>query len=161
LHASTNNESLLIVICSSSDHYNEPFLFFSSPKVADLINLAYNQTGADMALKLEAYCISGVSGMFLTSSLITHMNIPCMIYATFEDSITLKYGVIVEGWPLPKFCSPADLSSRIEVQVLFRAWKSGQACFRKLLDDKLQKWEEQRFSERMAMTNAMGHREGV
>lgn len=64
------------MVRSSSDHYNEPFLFFSSPKVADFINLAYNQTGADMALKLEAYCISGVSGMFLTSLLVSMINHP-------------------------------------------------------------------------------------
>ena len=52
-----------------------------------------------------------------------------MFYQNFDDQVTRVHGVIVEGWPLSKFCSPGDVGSLTELQVLFNSWKSGSTCF--------------------------------
>ncbi|KAJ8456300.1 hypothetical protein ONZ45_g18775 [Pleurotus djamor] len=167
LHSRTGCEAFLTVVRSSSDHYNEPFVFYTSPRVADFINLAYKHTGADFALRLEGYCISGVSGYVQnqieanqqlkkeTAALIMDKlrkaagaEVKRMNYANFEDSITAKYGVVVEGWPLPKFCSPGDLSSRLELQTLYQAWESGRTRFRKLSNQEHVDWEMQHVQRR-------------
>lgn len=63
-----------------------------------------------------------------------------MIYATFGDSITAKYGVVVEHWPLPKFCPPSDLGTIAEVRVLFNALTHNLTQFRKLSDAEMTAW---------------------
>src|SRR5262249_43921592 len=73
-----------------------------------------------------------------------------MFYRNFEDSITDKYGVVVENWPLKMFCSPSDVKSRNEVQVLYRAWESGTARFRRMSSTEWAEWQENRFRNAMA-----------
>lgn len=72
---------------------------------------------------------------------------PHMYYTNFDIKITQKYGVVVEGWPLQKFCSPSDLRSRLELDVLYRAWESGSARFRKLSRDEYIAWDNVRLEE--------------
>lgn len=52
------------------------------------------------------------------------------------------------------FCSPADLKSRNDVQVLYQAWKSGVARFEELDDEAFEKWENDRFQAALDMTLA-------
>jgi hypothetical protein len=68
-----------------------------------------------------------------------------MYYTNFDDNITAKWRVILEGWPLQKFCSPADLSTRNEVQLLLHAWQNGTAHFRRLSEEEWEAWEAARF----------------
>lgn len=75
-----------------------------------------------------------------------------MNYQNFDDSITAKLGVVIEGWPLNKFCSPSDVKSRNEVSVLFNAWSSGTARFRRLTTEEWREWEECRFTSALAGT---------
>ena len=67
-----------------------------------------------------------------------------MNYSNFEDAITEKHGIVLENWPLPKFCSPSDIKSRNEVKVLLRAWESGTTRFRLMSDAEWEKWSERR-----------------
>ncbi|KAI0069434.1 hypothetical protein K474DRAFT_1680940, partial [Panus rudis PR-1116 ss-1] len=55
-----------------------------------------------------------------------------MNYVSFQD-ITYEHGVVIDGWPLPQFCKPSSIGSRVEVQTLLSAWESGVTKFR-LLD---------------------------
>ena len=59
-----------------------------------------------------------------------------MFYKGFDTHITLKYGVIIEGWPLPRsagdLIAPSQVGSRPELTVLINAWKNDIAHFRKL-----------------------------
>jgi hypothetical protein len=68
-----------------------------------------------------------------------------MYYTNFSESITAKWRVVCEGWPLKKFCSPADLSTRNEVELLSNSWKNGTTKFRRLSDEEFQNWEQERF----------------
>lgn len=60
------------------------------------------------------------------------VEVPRMYYSNFDENITAKYGVKIVGWPLDKFCPPSDITSKVEVLLLFRAWESGTARFYKM-----------------------------
>lgn len=75
-----------------------------------------------------------------------------MNYANFGDSITRKYGVVIEHWPLPTFCSPSDIKTRNEVSVLFNAWSSGTARFRRLSNEEWEAWEAESFQSALNST---------
>ena len=74
------------------------------------------------------------------------MPVPRMYYTNFDSAITEKYHVIIEGWPLEKFCSPSDIASRNEVSVLMASFESGATRFRKLSPTEFKKWTEERLS---------------
>ena len=64
-----------------------------------------------------------------------------MNYKNFAK-ITHKYGIVCEGWPLERFCSPGDINSVPELTVLRNAFTSGAAFFRRLSDVELEEWRE-------------------
>jgi hypothetical protein len=70
--------------------------------------------------------------------------VPRMYYTNFDRAITEKYHVILEGWPLEKFCSPSEIASRNEVSVLMASFESGATHFRKLSPTEFEKWSEER-----------------
>jgi hypothetical protein len=70
------------------------------------------------------------------------MPVPRMYYTNFDRAITEKYQVILEGWPLEKFCSPSEIASRNEVSVLMTSFESGATRFRKLSPTEFEKWSD-------------------
>ena len=72
-----------------------------------------------------------------------------MYYQNFDSHITRAYRIVLEGWPLPKFCSPSDIGSLMEVQLLYESWKSGATSFRRLADGEWKTWLERDFEGRM------------
>lgn len=75
-----------------------------------------------------------------------------MYYTNFDEHITTNWRIICVAWPLQNFCSPADLKSRNEVQVLYNAWKSGVTRFEQLSVEAFEKWEEARFHAVLGQT---------
>jgi len=67
-----------------------------------------------------------------------------MIYKNFEENITRKHGVVIEGWPLHKFDNPSAIGSQVELKVLLNAWQSGATRFRKMKVDEHIAWMEAR-----------------
>jgi hypothetical protein len=67
-----------------------------------------------------------------------------MIYSNFDDNITAKWRLVIEGWPLKRFCNPSDISTRNEVQLLMHAWQSGTAHFWRLDDEEWEAWQTAR-----------------
>jgi hypothetical protein len=63
-----------------------------------------------------------------------------MYYSGFDDRITKHYGIIIDHWPLPTFCSPSDLKTVNEVQILYNAFDTGATNFRKLSSEELEKF---------------------
>ena len=63
-----------------------------------------------------------------------------MVYRSFDEQITWKHGIVVEGWPLPKFENPSAVGSQLELRTLFNAWQSGAACFHKMPEDEFLSW---------------------
>lgn len=77
-----------------------------------------------------------------------------MIYKNFNDHITRKHGVIIEGWPLPVFDNPSAIGSQVELNVLLRAWQSGATRFRKMSEDEYMAWMENRTSSQPPLATA-------
>ena len=73
-----------------------------------------------------------------------------MYYSRFEATITDRYGVVVQGWPLKVFTAPGNIGSKIELTVLINAWKNDTARFRRLSHDELDAWRKTRFDELQA-----------
>lgn len=75
-----------------------------------------------------------------------------MFYVNFDDHITAKTGVIMEGWPLPKFCNPSEINSTTELRVLCNAWKNGTARFQKMNQEEWERWDTNRLQRTPAVT---------
>jgi hypothetical protein len=76
-----------------------------------------------------------------------------MSYANFEDSITEKYGVVLENWPLQMFCSPSNVKSHNEVKVLYQAWESRATWFCQMSNDEWKDWQETWFQRNLEKMN--------
>ncbi len=55
---------------ANHDDYNPPFVFYTGDGIANFFELVTKNTIQDFAVKLEAYCISGVDGTYIASSLL-------------------------------------------------------------------------------------------
>lgn len=75
-----------------------------------------------------------------------------MYYSNFDKHVTEKYGILMKGWPLPKFCNPSEVGSKVELEVLFNAWETGQAYFERLSQSDWDAWCEARFQASLAIT---------
>ncbi|KAF8896627.1 hypothetical protein BD779DRAFT_1668380 [Infundibulicybe gibba] len=64
-----------------------------------------------------------------------------MNYQNFAGAITMKYGVVVENWPLPRFCSPSDLKTLNEVKVLHSSWESKSTRFHRMPTREFEQWK--------------------
>lgn len=65
-----------------------------------------------------------------------------MIYKNFDQHITRKHGIIVEGWPLHTFDNPSAIGSQVELNILLRAWQTGATRFRRMTADEHMAWVE-------------------
>ena len=68
-----------------------------------------------------------------------------MYYSNFDAKITEKHGIIVKNWPLPMFCSPSEVKTRVELNLLHNAWKSGTAHFYKMTRQEFDVWQDEQF----------------
>ena len=84
------------------------------------------------------------------------MPVPRMYYTNFEHAITEKHHVVLEGWPLERFCSPSDIQSRTEISVLMKSLESGATRFRKLSTTEFEDWSEKRFNAKADSTTGPG-----
>lgn len=67
-----------------------------------------------------------------------------MQYKNFDDHITRKHGIVIEGWPLKTFENPSSVGSQLELKVLLNSWKSGATHFRKMSTTEHMAWVESR-----------------
>ncbi|RDB30730.1 hypothetical protein Hypma_005885 [Hypsizygus marmoreus] len=163
LHARTGVEILMIAVRSKKEHFNRPHVVTTSDRISDFIELTAKENVFDLAVRLEAYMLSGVEGVVRNyvqemchirsqlASLIFHKlketakgKVNRMYYHNFDTKITEKHGLIIKNWPLKTFCAPSEISSRIELNLLFNAWKSDTAHFYKLTQQEYDEWMERR-----------------
>jgi hypothetical protein len=64
LHARTSIEVILFAVRSHSGQYNRPHVTITSDRIEDFFQLSLKHTVHEVAMKLEAYCISGVQGTY-------------------------------------------------------------------------------------------------
>ncbi|RDX49543.1 hypothetical protein OH76DRAFT_1313956, partial [Lentinus brumalis] len=155
----TDNDFILLAVRSHIQDYNPPFVYATSERAQDFLELVTKMPITDFAAKLESHVISGVEGTTRTArketvelkhqvkELIfetlqescTRTTIPKMFYVNFEEHITMRYGIIVKNWPLKRFAAPGSLS-RIELEVLLHAFKNKTTTFRELDDEEWVDW---------------------
>ena len=75
---------------------------------------------------------------------ITKDHVNRMIYKNFDEHITRKHGIVIEGWPLHTFENPSSIGSQMELKVLLNAWKTGATRFRKMTVEEHLAWIENR-----------------
>ncbi len=67
-----------------------------------------------------------------------------MFYSNFDLNVTAKYGIVLENWPLAKFVTPSQITTRMEVELLKNAFESGATCFRLMPQEEWTAWLEAR-----------------
>lgn len=77
-----------------------------------------------------------------------------MTYQNIGASMTAQYAIVCDNWPLEQFCSPSSLRSHTKLKVLYHAFKTRTACFRKLTEQEFEQWESDRFNAALAQTTA-------
>lgn len=71
---------------------------------------------------------------------------PCSVrlnYRDFDNTITDKYRVVVDGWPLGQFRCPSEVTSRVELETLLYALESGSLTFTKLTPQQLERCRQE------------------
>ncbi len=66
-----------------------------------------------------------------------------MFYVGFDDHITSRLGIVLEGWPIPRFIAPSMIRTRVELTTLVNAWENDVSRFRKLTKDEWESWKAQ------------------
>jgi hypothetical protein len=108
-------------------------------KLSDMIGDALREYAVYFPLLFHSHCV-------MLGDAVVPARVNRMYYVNFDDNITAKYGVVIENWPLPKFCAPGDVSSRNELRVLFHSWQSNTTRFRKLTPEEFEKWKANHFN---------------
>ena len=62
LHARTGFETIIFGTRSSTDHYTTPLVHATSAKIPKFFDLVIKKPVADLAMSIEAFCLSGVDG---------------------------------------------------------------------------------------------------
>ncbi|KAI0674308.1 hypothetical protein C8Q78DRAFT_966290, partial [Trametes maxima] len=156
--------NLIIIGCKTSrDQISPPMTFATSQAALDFFPMTLGTTLDDLVSSFEAYSLSGVPGLvgrtidviqglqshasgLIVQKLgdITERAAHKMFYVGFADHITAKYGVVIDNWPLPRFSSPSNLRTRIELTTLINSWETGVTRFRKLTRREWDRWQVQR-----------------
>ncbi|KAF9521576.1 hypothetical protein CPB83DRAFT_750655, partial [Crepidotus variabilis] len=162
LHARTGTEVLLVAVRGDIDDYLHPLTIFSSERCPNFFRVACNMELTRFALRLESYLLSGIDGVaknYVQETIQMKSEVATLIatrleaaagckvrisYQDFDRAITLKHCVVLEGWPLDKFCSPSDIPTRNDIVILREAFLSGTACFRRLSTTEYEEWYEKR-----------------
>ncbi|KAI1782535.1 hypothetical protein LXA43DRAFT_905533 [Ganoderma leucocontextum] len=140
LHQRTGTTTLLVATRGSVEAFGDPVIHYSDPRVQQFMESTMGATLEDTALRMEAYCVSGVQED--TARRAKRGEIKRMNYLNFSDAITGKCGIVAENWAT-RFENPSGLSC-LEVEIALRAWESGTTRFRALTDEEWRAWLEGR-----------------
>ncbi|KAG2119868.1 uncharacterized protein F5147DRAFT_767330 [Suillus discolor] len=163
LHSHTGVEFILLSVQGDTEHWNQPHVFHMA-RAAEFFDCCFKTSIGTLAFHFEGYCIAGVQGLAKThldevlelkkklSELILQKlqaaaapaQAQHMYYTNFDTNITVKYCMVLEKWPLSKFCCPGDISSCNELRVLYYAWNTNTTCFQQLSDVEFEDWENGR-----------------
>ncbi|KIY44309.1 hypothetical protein FISHEDRAFT_77504 [Fistulina hepatica ATCC 64428] len=152
LEKCTGTHSILITMRSSEDQFNYPTVYTTSNKGEDFMELTYNKSLTLFAKQFEAYLLSGVDGMIKSAQAVTmdkKKQIVVMILMKLSMfGVVLQlfqgipYSVVVERWPLARFCGPHDINDKVQLNILYRALETGTTSFRRLTPSEKIEWEQ-------------------
>ncbi|KAJ3871364.1 hypothetical protein F5051DRAFT_446296 [Lentinula edodes] len=178
LAARTGNECILVVTRGSLSRFRPPETYCSSEKSESFLSTVMKTSGADLAMRMDAFMVLGVEGVarnhvqILTemkskvSALILQKLKQCagkyevkkMFYTNFEEHVTRPFGIVVKNWPLKEFKNPSSISTRADVSILWNAWETGTAHFYMMTHEEHQAWEQK---QDKALVEAQGRLQGV
>ncbi|KIY46450.1 hypothetical protein FISHEDRAFT_75609 [Fistulina hepatica ATCC 64428] len=161
----TGAQSVLIIVRSDPADMNCPMVHGTSEKTQNFFLLTLNKTVEDFARRFEGYVLSGIDGMVKTVHQeymdkkkqlvnIIHAKLQAaagrtvsrMVYTNFDEKITRTYGVVIEGWPLPKFCGPHAIDDKHQLNILCEAFETNTTRFRRLTPSEKIEWEQGRIA---------------
>ncbi|OJT09919.1 hypothetical protein TRAPUB_13600 [Trametes pubescens] len=162
LHARTGLEVAVIAVKTARDQHTTPMTFGTSKRVHDFFQLSLGNSMEDVSASFEAYALSGVSGLIDRSvdviqglqsraaalilqklGQITSYTAHKMFYVGFDDHITSRFGVVLEGWPIPRFVALSTIRTHVELTTVLNAWENDVSRFRKLTKDEWESWKAQ------------------
>jgi len=65
----------------------------------------------------------------------------------------MRYGIVMEGWPLPKLTSPSNIKTMAELNRLLGAINSKQCYLRKLSNDEMRAFCQEKAEESASVTS--------
>ncbi|CDO74427.1 hypothetical protein BN946_scf184764.g3 [Trametes cinnabarina] len=156
----TGTEVFLIAVRSETCSFNHPFVYHTSERIPQLGQDVFGVSLEEFAIRMEAQCIGGMPKVLqnyvmrlneqkamVARMIKTKLQHACvrgqisrMFYTNFEENVTYKFGVVLENWPLKKFCAPGEIGSQVELDVLKNAFEQGVTKFRSLSDDEWREW---------------------
>ncbi|KIY50113.1 hypothetical protein FISHEDRAFT_72018 [Fistulina hepatica ATCC 64428] len=160
----TGAQSILVVVWSDPADMNCPMVHGTSEKTQNFFLLTVNKTVEDFARRFEGYILSGVDGMVKTvqqehmdkkkrlphcawiSEAAAGKTVSRMVYMNFDEKITCTYSVVIEGWPLPKFCGPHAIDDKHQLNILCEAFGPHTTRFRRLTPAERIEWEQGRIA---------------
>ncbi|KAI9061962.1 hypothetical protein FKP32DRAFT_1574720, partial [Trametes sanguinea] len=163
LNGRTGADILLVAVRCDPEQYNRPYVFYTNDRIPQFVASATGkkETLHKFAMRMEAACIGGLDEVARShhsdilqlkaqvrdlietklKQACTRGKIERMFYVNFDEHVTLKYGIVVEGWPFPdKFIAPGKFGSVAELRVLLAAWESGTAYFRSMTNSEWRQW---------------------
>ncbi|TFK78125.1 hypothetical protein K466DRAFT_607290, partial [Polyporus arcularius HHB13444] len=158
-----STDVLFIAVRSKLDFWNAPYVFWSNDCVATFWETLTKKNLYDLALQMEGFSISGLESIVRkhadellivkkeaadlildklreVSLLAARGSITKMYYTNFEKHITLKYGIVLQNWPLQEFKAPGKFSSIPLLQMLSDCFKQGTSQFVALSDVEWAAW---------------------
>jgi len=115
---------------------------YDSQLRGDMVSLINSKLCMSVSLLSTEY---QVLSMLLNDSPgnISKQQVNQMIYKNFDENITRKHGIVIDGWPLHAFDNPSSIRSQVELKVLLNAWQTGTMWFRKMTVEEHMAWLEE------------------
>ncbi|KAH9904645.1 uncharacterized protein BXZ73DRAFT_47785, partial [Epithele typhae] len=160
LHERTGAEVLLIACRGERANYLKPWVYRTSARIEEFIELLTGATLGTLSSRIEAWCLTGLNGLTKKhkntvlelkskvgalileklQSTSTRGKPSAMSYSDFPKRITYKLGVVLENWPLESFQAPGRFNSLKFLNTLRSAWENDIARFRSLTKEELAAW---------------------
>ncbi|KAK1231529.1 hypothetical protein PQX77_005361 [Marasmius sp. AFHP31] len=159
-------EAMFMIVRSHHDPFMVPTFGWTNDKLRDYMPLAV--TGGwnteRVGTRCEGFAIAGCDTSKMASSKKTRALLlrneiklvidrklseilgvedPAMEYVNFDKKMTYDKGIVIEGWPIPKFAKPSDLGSCEETLRRVRDnWVEGRCHFKKLSPEEHAAWRK-------------------
>ncbi|KAI0648467.1 hypothetical protein C8Q79DRAFT_999797 [Trametes meyenii] len=143
--------NLIIIGCKTSrDQISPPMTFATSQAALDFFPMTLGTTLDDLVSSFEAYSLSRVPGLVgrsvdVIQGLQSHASgLIVQKLGNITERAAHKmfyFGVVINNWPLPRFSSPSNLRTCIELTMLINSWETGVSWFRKLTRREWDHWQ--------------------
>ncbi|KAH9944950.1 uncharacterized protein BXZ73DRAFT_10835, partial [Epithele typhae] len=160
LHERTGVELLLIACRGERANYLKPWVYRTSARVEEFIELLTGATLGTLSSRIEAWCLTGLNGLTkkhkntvleLKSKIgaiileklqatSTRGNPSAMSYTDFPKRITYKLGIVLKNWPLESFQAPGRFNSLKFLNTLRSAWENDTTHFQTLTNNEHTAW---------------------